>query len=601
MAAPPLPPLNFRIQVIAKFTDATTLLANVTSNDMFSAHRNGYYCDLTSNSLNLSIRKDQLNQKHIDNMIIIINAIEETTNETFMTTQFKLGDHRYRLPLQNSNRVSKRVIPRTEINQRIRLKYTASTATNNINNTNTITNTSATPNSWKTGYVSIKLKGNKLPLPESVATMGQSMGKMGQSLKSIGKKSMKKIIPEDDAFQLRIILKHIVKTHVKINGQREKSVQELNLQLNADLKRINVGRRKILFVFIGVIVFIGTGIIFFPLVENWTVLNTLYFSVVTLTTVGFGDLGPTTPFSKIFTTVWLFFGVALIAAFISIISDHLIQSAAFREELRKRNVRQQQMANDDSSSSDEEDDDDDEILSFNSGQSTEIEATKQNDLGCCSCYTHSCIKKSLKYTCSTFSPMLICSVIGIIVMMSLENLSFIDALYWSVVTGTTVGFGDISPKLEATRLFSLVYLFAAIITTGKALSAVSDLININNDTVENKLLNKKLDEKFLESLDSDGTGDVSEFEYLSAMLVLLEYVEEDDLNRVMKSFRKLDRDGSRTLSVEDLKNNLKSNRKKRGKRGGRGKGGGEKIMEGEKKEEKIEGLKDANGVTSENV
>ena len=136
---------------------------------------------------------------------------------------------------------------------------------------------------------------------------------------------MKKIIPEDDAFQLRIILKHIVKTHVKINGQREKSVQELNLQLNADLKRINVGRRKILFVFIGVIVFIGTGIIFFPLVENWTVLNTLYFSVVTLTTVGYGDILPTNNFELFWAMIIIIFGVAYFSYILSNLASQFME------------------------------------------------------------------------------------------------------------------------------------------------------------------------------------------------------------------------------------------------------------------------------------
>ena len=75
---------------------------------------------------------------------------------------------------------------------------------------------------------------------------------------------------------------------------------------------------------------------------------------------------------------------------------------------------------------------------------------------------------------------------------------------------------------------------------------------------ESQLLNKKLDEKFLISLDQDGTGEVSEFEYLSAMLVLLEYVEQDDIDRVMNSFRKLDVDGSGSLTVDDLKLNLTS-------------------------------------------
>ena len=46
------------------------------------------------------------------------------------------------------------------------------------------------------------------------------------------------------------------------------------------------------------------------------------------------------------------------------------------------------------------------------------------------------------------------------------------------------------------------------------------------------------------------------------MLVRMEYAAADDIERVMKSFRRLDKDGSGTLEVKDLTGNLKSNRRK---------------------------------------
>jgi Ca2+-binding EF-hand superfamily protein len=123
----------------------------------------------------------------------------------------------------------------------------------------------------------------------------------------------------------------------------------------------------------------------------------------------------------------------------------------------------------------------------------------------------------------------------------------------SIVTGTTVGYGDISPQEPVTRAFSLLYLFVSVVCMAKALSAFGSLLEADDGHAES-LLNRKLDETFLMSLDSDGTGEVSEFEYLSAMLVLLEYTEQDDIDGIMKAFRKLDADGSGSLSVDDLVN-----------------------------------------------
>ena len=52
-------------------------------------------------------------------------------------------------------------------------------------------------------------------------------------------------------------------------------------------------------------------------VEKWSVVDAFYFSVTTLTTVGLGDLAPTTMLGKLFTVLYIFVGVGLIAGFIN--------------------------------------------------------------------------------------------------------------------------------------------------------------------------------------------------------------------------------------------------------------------------------------------
>lgn len=69
-----------------------------------------------------------------------------------------------------------------------------------------------------------------------------------------------------------------------------------------------------------------TGTTFYSLVENWSVLDALYFSVVTLTTVGFGDLTPTRPISKAFTIIYILTGVGLLTAFIRALVRQAIPS-----------------------------------------------------------------------------------------------------------------------------------------------------------------------------------------------------------------------------------------------------------------------------------
>lgn len=62
------------------------------------------------------------------------------------------------------------------------------------------------------------------------------------------------------------------------------------------------------------------GTSFYHIFEGWSWIDSIYFSVITLTTIGYGDLAPTTPLSKIFTMVYIFVGIGIIFGFIRLIT-----------------------------------------------------------------------------------------------------------------------------------------------------------------------------------------------------------------------------------------------------------------------------------------
>jgi voltage-gated potassium channel len=57
-----------------------------------------------------------------------------------------------------------------------------------------------------------------------------------------------------------------------------------------------------------------SGTIFYRSVEGWSWIDALYFSVTTISTVGFGDLAPRTDIGKLFTVVYIFVGVGVFVA-----------------------------------------------------------------------------------------------------------------------------------------------------------------------------------------------------------------------------------------------------------------------------------------------
>ena len=61
---------------------------------------------------------------------------------------------------------------------------------------------------------------------------------------------------------------------------------------------------------------IVVGTVVFSLLEDWSIVDSLYFSVVTVTTVGFGDLTPDTDGAKLFTVLYILMGISIIGAFL---------------------------------------------------------------------------------------------------------------------------------------------------------------------------------------------------------------------------------------------------------------------------------------------
>jgi len=56
---------------------------------------------------------------------------------------------------------------------------------------------------------------------------------------------------------------------------------------------------------------IALGTVFFRVVEGWTWLESYFFTVITISTVGYGKLVPVTPLGMIGTTVFIFVGLGV--------------------------------------------------------------------------------------------------------------------------------------------------------------------------------------------------------------------------------------------------------------------------------------------------
>lgn len=85
---------------------------------------------------------------------------------------------------------------------------------------------------------------------------------------------------------------------------------------NNSLEQIKVQqRRELITIGLITVAVLTAGASFYHLVEGMSFVDAIYFSVITLTTVGYGDLVPQTDAGKIFTAGYVLIGIGIIATF----------------------------------------------------------------------------------------------------------------------------------------------------------------------------------------------------------------------------------------------------------------------------------------------
>lgn len=106
-------------------------------------------------------------------------------------------------------------------------------------------------------------------------------------------------------------------------------------------------RQTVMFVFtiglvFGILILIGT--ILFSTLEGWSLIDAVYFTVMTITTVGFGDLVPTHDLSKIITALYSLISIPLAFFMFTYIAKQYfeIRIAALEEGLHKQILKDEE-------------------------------------------------------------------------------------------------------------------------------------------------------------------------------------------------------------------------------------------------------------------
>ncbi|GAL80964.1 potassium channel protein [Algibacter lectus] len=84
-------------------------------------------------------------------------------------------------------------------------------------------------------------------------------------------------------------------------------------------------------------------------------------------------------------------------------------------------------------------------------------------------------------------------LVGVFGYMMISDYTAIDALYMTVITVTTVGFGEVVPLDNNSKIFTIFLILTSIVIVGYALSTITEYI-LSKDHIE-ELKQKKMQKK----------------------------------------------------------------------------------------------------------
>ena len=252
---------------------------------------------------------------------------------------------------------------------------------------------------------------------------------------------------------------------------------------------------------------------------SWTVIDALYFTVMTFTTVGYGDIGPSSPSSRVFTAVFALVGVSLIGSALGIIAGYVM------EILEMRMSQAMDTAKKEGRNPDQE------------KANLMEQRTKERKKGV--------------YMNFVYMMLVICA--GTVMFVWHEEVTFVDAFYGAVITSCSIGYGDVSFSGQLGRGLATLYMMTAVLTMSNFVGGISGyIIDMKQQELIQKALKKNLRVSDIIEMDEDDDGEVDRLEFLAKMLVRLRKCEKSDVDEILQQFDVLDIDNSGTLTYADI-------------------------------------------------
>ena len=225
-------------------------------------------------------------------------------------------------------------------------------------------------------------------------------------------------------------------------------------------------------VFILLASYLAVGTLFFYLISDQIkgkktngVVDAVYFCVVTMTTVGYGDLVPETHLAKLFACVFVFTGMALGGLILSRAADYIVEK---QELFLVKAMHRHEKAG-------------------------PAEILKDFEIN----------KVKYKFIVA-LTLLLMLIIVGTVSLSLMENQSFVDAFYCVCATITTLGYGDQSFSTGIGRVFAVFWILSSTICLAQFFLYLAELYTEDRQrSLVNWVITRKLTFSDLEGADLD--------------------------------------------------------------------------------------------------
>lgn len=291
------------------------------------------------------------------------------------------------------------------------------------------------------------------------------------------------------------------------------------------------------------------GILFYAIEEEWGVGDVIYFAVVVLTTVGYGDFTPTTDLSKIFTCFYAVFALVIAAFAVSELLEYAAKHAAARAAAIEKKLKKKQNAGGKAL--------DDGIFAMKKSENSRRRKQFLQQLG----------------------------VFGFLIAVSTlfyglakdwdeeDGNVVVNSFYLSVITLTTMGFGDFSATTSLEKVWAVLFMSVGIPVFGGALSSfTSYILGEQKDEVEVKLIRGGMDGEKLDTMkefsrkfhaglreatksyhEDDDEDTIDLVEFMSFVLVENGAVSTSQVQEIIGNFHEMDISNEGKISMQDVK------------------------------------------------